>query len=141
MKTQINLFFLLLGVLFIYSCNPTAPAPSPATLKQADTISIATYNNWQGAWMEKGQAYTDVTLTEYFTMPLIDLTEFSATTHTAARFVLGLDTTIVPPVPHLMLVGVDANGASMLPPTYPNASIYDVTRPCPDLCGPKSIAN
>lgn len=135
--------FLVASILIIgCTAEKTVDAPEKeSTLTQSNTISQTTFNNWSGAWEDVGAAYTDTLLTKYFTMPLIDLTEFeSQPNHVAARYVLGMDTTVSPIMPHLMLVGVDSKGKSIIPDNgYPNASIYDLTLPCPQLCGPKSL--
>lgn len=139
-----TLVFFFATCLLISSCAPKETSKnktSELTLTQKNTISQGKYNNWTGAWQDVGAEYTDTMLTQYFTMPLIDLTEFETdTNHVAARYVLGMDTTVTPMMPHLMLVGVDANGISIIPANgYPNASIYDLTLPCPQLCGKKSL--
>lgn len=107
------------------------------SLTEVDTIDLATYNSWIEGWKVKGQGFTDTMLLEYFTMPLIDLEEFVTHSESAARFVLGMDTSAVPIEPHLMLVGVDSLNVPILPSIRtPNAKIYDVTTPCPKLCYP-----
>jgi hypothetical protein len=150
MKNNIILsIFIFCAFVMLYSCQPKGNGGKIDGQTMAvsdsltDTISDSVYYAWKGAWEDNGQEYTDSVLTEYFTMPLIDLTEFNSNgqNHVAARFVLGLDTTIIPNMPHLMLVGVDSAGKSMVPPYAPNGLIYDVTRPCPELCGRASIKN
>lgn len=143
MKQKTLTVITCICVLLICACNNTSPveATNLVKLKQKDTIDYATYQNWQGAWMSQGKYYTDSVLTEYFTMPLIDLSEFAKQqNHVAARYILGLDTMVIPHMPHLMLVGVDSLGQSMLP-TTPSSTyqIYDVTIPCPKFCGDNSI--
>ncbi len=128
--------------LLIISCKETPQID----VKDKDSVFVdknkltpRQYREWKGRWDRKGVEYTDSVLTEYFTMPLIDLTEFATEgNHFAARFVLGLDSTVTGLTPHIMLVGVDNLGASKVPP-YAVGNIYDVTKPCPFLCGENSI--
>ncbi len=104
------------------------------TLAATDTISVAKFNSWVGAWISNGREYTDSVLLRYFTMPLVDLTQVLGETPSSSRFYFGLDTTGSSPVPHLLLVGVDSLGKDMIDPNK-NQFIYDVTRPCPAFCG------
>jgi len=135
------LSMLCAATMGMIACTDTVKDSHPETSDEGkislkDTISLSTYNNWTGAWIDGGQKYTDSVLTRAFTMPLIDLTEFRSENTYFARFVLGLDTSVTPEMPHLMLVGVDSLGNNMLPgPTNPNAHIFDVTVPCPPFCG------
>ena len=124
------------GILLCFSCNQDSGSRSGLTLlSEVDTIDLATYNSWVDGWKVKGQGFTDTMLLEYFTMPLIDLQEFALEDKAEARFVLGMDTTLYPIEAHLMLVGVDSSGQTILPSTRtPNAKIYDFTRPCPKFC-------
>ena len=139
--------FAFLSLVLITSCRtePATKANSKITkLAQKDTITPKQYREWKTRWERKGAVYTNNKLTKYFTMPLIDLTEFMSNgNHVASRYVLGLDSTQTSAnniiyTPHLMLVGVDNTGASMVPP-YAAGNVYDVTRPCPDACGINSI--
>ena len=131
-------FFLIFicGILLCFSCKQDSDTRSGLTsLSEVDTIDLATYNSWVEGWKVKGQGFTDTMLLEYFTMPLIDLQEFALEDKSEARFVLGMDTTLYPIEAHLMLVGVDSLGHTILPsPRTPNAKIYDFTRPCPRYC-------
>jgi len=105
-----------------------------ASISITDTISLAKFMTWTNAWIQYGQAYTATTLTKYYTMPVIDLTEVLGETPAAARFHQGLDTSVTPNVPHLLLVGVDTSGNDML--NYSAGQyVYDVTHPCPPKCG------
>jgi len=148
MKNPLILTLFALSLLTtIISCDEQ-PVPVDNSnlieLTQKDTLSPNKYREWKDRWERKGAAYTNNKLTKYFTMPLIDLNQFlTQNNHSAARYVLGLDSVQTTAkniiyTPHLMLVGVDATGASMVPP-YAAGEIYDVTRPCPDACGLNSI--
>jgi len=121
-----------------FACAPKEKVETDSgltSLSQVNTITLAQYNLWKTSWEEKGQSYTSDTLLRYFTMPLIDLQEFATQSHAEARFYMGLDTTLVPFEAHLMLVGVDSNGQTILPSTRnPSAKIYDFTKPCPMFC-------
>ena len=141
-----NLFYVLgviCTILIIHSCKPCPDCPDcpedESTLTTGDTISVTTFNNWRADWETYGQGYTDTLLTKYFTMPLVDITEFEdnrSTRVVAARFVIGLDMTDT--MPHIMLVGVDDGGNDVI--DYANGQyVYDVTKPCPRLCGRNSL--
>lgn len=132
---------ILLIAMLSFSCKESAPVVVKKTTKLTakNTKTPLEYRTWKARWERTGKAYTAATLTEYFTMPLIDLEEFALeNNHVAARFVLGMDSTSTGLTPHLLLVGVDSTGTSMIPP-YAPGKIYDVTRPCPHACGMNSI--
>ncbi len=94
----------------------------------------ATFVNWVTAWKADGVTYTDSTLLEFFTMSDGDLTAIlNESGVDSARFYLGLDTSIIPNEPHLMVVGVDSNGNDMLDYTKGQYA-YDLTKPCPSYC-------
>ena len=154
MKNLIYFATLICAVVLLFSCKPCPECPEVATadVKQdnpytatlRDTISYATYDLWKNNWKTYGQAFTANLLTEYFTMPLLDLNEFLSfpgtgrNTVVASRFVLGLEINGPDTTQHLMLVGVGSDGASLT-----NAAlqqyIYDVTAPCPTSCGVTSL--
>ena len=143
-------------IVLIFSCKPCPDCPevatpdieeddtSTATLR--DTISVNKYNLWKNNWNSYGKAFTANTLTEYFTMPLIDLEEFlyykgsGRDTIAASRFVLGLEIDGTDTTQHIMLVGVDSDGKSMTDATK-QQYVYDVSKPCPHLCGSASLPN
>jgi hypothetical protein len=135
MKKRIPFILIIVcGVLLCYSCKQTAETNSNLTpLGEVDTIDLQTYNSWVKGWEDKGKEYTDNTLTEYFTMPMVDLHEYALHPSAAARLVLGLDTTIIPWEPHIMLLSTSPNLQPILPPA---ANIYDLTTPCPRTCYP-----
>ena len=129
--------------MIIHSCTPCPECPEcpedENTLTVGDTISEATFNTWVADWASNGVGYIDTAGLDYFTMPLVDITEFENNKNSdvkAARFVLGLDMTKMEP--HIMLVGVDDEGKNILDPTR-GQYIYDVTKPCPRLCGKSSL--
>ena len=150
MKNLIYYTTILCGTLFIFSCSPCPDCPEgpdisedAITLTTEDTISLQKFQTWVNDWATHGQAYTANTLTTSFTMPLVDITEFTENMGTsgrdsvvAARFYLGMD--ITDTMPHIMLVGVNSLGDSL---TNENAGqyIYDVTKPCPKMCGISSL--
>ncbi len=153
MKNTINLTFLFSIMLLIYSCGPCekcANTPQDeVTLHPQDAIPLTQFQDWVHNWDSLGQTYTASTLTQYFTLPLVDMTEFTANMDTtgvdsvrvvAARFYLGLDLTGAAPQPHIMLVGVNALGDSLTNSTQ-DQYIYDVSKPCPTLCGEDSLPN
>jgi hypothetical protein len=150
MKNLVYFSLLFFAAIIIFSCKPCPDCPeiqedNMTTLTTEDTISLAKFQTWVNNWSTYGKDYTDTVLTTYFTLPLIDITEFTENMATsgrdsvvAARFYLGLDRDTIPNMPHIMLVGVNAQGDSLT-----NAGdkqyIYDVSRPCPTMCGSNSI--
>lgn len=103
------------------------------TINTQDTISLYKFNKWKTAWNTSGASYMNSTLTEYFTLPLVDLTELLGEDPAQSRFYLGLDESVTPNVPHLMVVGVDSRGNDMI--DYASGQyVYDVSKPCPTDC-------
>ena len=150
MKNLIYSLSLLFAMVCIFSCTPCPDCPDVEdddydyTAQLKDTISPATFNTWVTNWKTHGQSYTALTLTEYFTMPTVDLSEFLSfpgtgrDTVAAARFVLGLEFLPTDTLPHIMLVGVNSAGVNMIDPSM-NQYIYDVSLPCPHMCGKNSL--
>ena len=151
MKNLIYFSTLLCAIVLIFSCTPCPDCPEgpdfgadATTLTLQDTISKQTYDTWILNWKTYGQSYTVNTLMEYYTMPLIDITEFTQhpgtgpNTVVAARFVLGMEIVSTDTIPHLMLVGVNSAGASLTDASR-QQYIYDVTQPCPSSCGANSL--
>lgn len=132
-----TILFFCLFLLTYFSCTQSPEKkPKKKEVTAMNTVTLATFANWTGAWEKQGQEYTDSILTLFFTMPVIDLEEVLGENIDSARYYLGLDTSIVPHFPHLLLVGVDSTGGSMINPTA-GYNIYDVTMPCPPYCGKK----
>jgi len=143
-----NLLYFCLMTFFcvlLYACKKCPECPDPdygpgPTLTLQDTISVNKYDTWVSNWKNHGQSYIDNTLTEYFTMPMVDINEFKAfpgsgrDSVVSARFVLGLEVVGVDTIPHLMLLGVNAAGQSLTDASK-HQYIYDVTQPCPNACG------
>jgi len=154
MKNLIYLSSLLCMIILIFSCTPCPDCPDTSviapdtiedkkTLTVADTISPTRFNTWRANWASQGQNYISDTLTRYFTMPLVDITEFKdnkSSDVVAARFHLGMEDIGTNMIPHLMLVGVDANGDDVID-IAKGQYIYDVTKPCPNSCGKSSLPN
>jgi hypothetical protein len=154
MKNTINISLLFFAVLLIFSCgqspthhhNHDDDDDDDLTLTTEDTISLQTFQTWVGNWETFGKGYTDTTLTTSFTMPLVDITEFlenrdstSRDSVVAARFYLGME--VLSPnnyYPHLLLVGVDSEGDSLTNDSL-KQYIYDLSKPCPNLCGHESL--
>jgi len=147
-----NLFYfsiIVCAVIAIISCgnkkgatpgyNPDITPEEDATLTTEDTISLGTFNTWVSNWDSLGLATMQDSLTRYFTMPLIDITEFDSLRSSnivAARFHLGLELDGTDRIPHLMLTGVNSRGEDVI---GGDQYIYDVTLPCPSLCGKESV--
>ena len=102
MKNLISFTFLFCAAICIFSCKPCPDCPEPGggitpdelTLTTKDTISVQTFTTWRQNWQTYGKSYTQGTLTRYFTMPLIDITEFDdnkSAAVVASRFHLGME--------------------------------------------------
>ncbi|MDF1696822.1 MAG: hypothetical protein P1U56_13355, partial [Saprospiraceae bacterium] len=146
-----NIIYLstLLFLVGLISCQTCPKCPPPAddmvTLPPEDAIPLAQFQEWVHNWDSLGQTYTANTLTQYFTMPLVDMTEFvdhidttATDTVAAARFYLGLDIRNNTMTPHVMLVGVNTEGDSLTDASM-GQYIYDVTKPCPSMCNKASL--
>lgn len=137
MKKSLPLILAVIcTVLICFSCKQKQEVEKKSNLtplKELNTVDRATYNSWVDGWKAKGKGYNDTSLIEYFTMPVVDLTEFGRHPSSTARFVLGMDTTVYPMEPHLMLVSTDSNKVAILPPA---ANVYDLSKPCPRVCHP-----
>lgn len=148
MKNLTYFSAILFAFSLIYSCTPCADCPDGQdqmnTLTLTDTISENKYQTWVTNWKTNGQDYTANTLTDYFTMPLVDITEFQQYPGTgrdsvvAARFVIGMELAAPDSIIHLMLVGVNGLGQSMTDASK-QQYVYDVTMPCPTSCGANSL--
>lgn len=98
-----------------------------------DTISIATFKKWTNNWQRYGRNFTQISLTEYFTMPKNNFIQILATNPASIRGHMGLDTTTNPYTAHLIVVGVDTNGQDMV--DYSNGLYYyNFGQPCPNDC-------
>jgi len=149
MKNLISFTILFCAVVCIFSCKPCPDCPDAGpgvvsdvvTLTTKDTISQQKFNTWRQNWTMYGKSYTNGTLTRYFTMPLIDITEFDdnkSVAVVASRFHMGMEISGTDSIPHLMLVGVNSNGDDVI--DFANDQfIYDVTAPCPSSCGVSSL--
>lgn len=145
MKNLISFTILFFAVICIFSCKPCPECPdcpeAELTLTTKDTISQQKFTTWRQNWNMYGKSYTQGTLTRYFTMPLVDITEFDnnrSSAVVASRFHLGMEINGTDSIPHLMLVGVNANGDDVI--DFSNDQfIYDVTTPCPTSCGVSSL--
>ena len=153
MKNALTITALFFLSLFIFSCTPCPDCPNvdnedddDLTLTTEDTISLQKFQTWVGNWKTFGKDYMDTSLTTSFTMPLIDVEEFvenrdstSRDSVVAARFYLGLE--VLSPnnyYAHLLLVGVNSKGDSLTTDSL-KQYIYDVSKPCPQLCGHESL--
>ena len=124
---------------FIYNftrpCPHACPTLTPAgtvfpssglDAAPANTISLATFDDWNEAWTVH---WADSYISN-FTMPLSNLQNLVNTTGVVeARLFLGYSK--ADGQAHLTLVGVDANGMSMV---GTNAHIYNYTVVCPPFC-------
>lgn len=143
------IIFLCLSCTILFVACTEKPATTPETVTEVmvtetprpanlykptpkDTISKATFDLWVKNW-EKGLGKNPVTKTiKYFNMPIIDYSELLGELPTSSRLYLGIDESVVPNMPHIMLVGVDSLGNNM---TSQSGKIYDISQPCPPACG------
>ena len=134
LSTCYPIAFLFAVILF--SCKnemKTDPDAIPDSLTVQDTISLYKFNKWVNAWISDGASFTNTSLTKSFRMPNMDLTETLAENPDSVRFHLGLDKSVSPYVPHLIIVGVDARGNDMLDYSQGQYA-YDVSVVCPTDC-------
>lgn len=142
-------FSTLFCLILLLSCNECPECPPQVeeelTLTPEDAIPLDTFQTWVNNWDSLGQNYTATTLTKYFTLPMVDITEFKDNAATvgpdsvaAARFYLGLEIVGTTQTPHIMLVGVNSAGDSLTNAAQ-NQYIYDVSKPCPSMCGERSL--
>lgn len=105
---------------------------STMTKTTVNTIPLTEAEDWQDNWLASDSLATDPTKIRSFLIPLADLQQVineMGVSH--ARAVLG----ITPQgEDKLMLVGVDDQGATMVNPLL-NQYVYDLTQPCPPVCG------
>lgn len=151
MKNQIIAILVLLTGLFIFqSCETPAPkekdASAGTTVKEApvftpstkDRISLTDFTNWQANWENNAIAFLTANspdILNSFTVKKVDLTEVMGENPVQVRYYLGLEAGKNGAwIPHLMIVGVDAQGADMIDPTQ-NEYVYDFVCPCPVECG------
>ena len=115
--------------------------------KEQDTISLEQAQEWGKRWKEGGAKLLVTNVIKAFLIPGIDLTEVLAEDGVQdIRTYFGVDEN---EQPHLMVVGVDANGNDMIDQdkmiNEKNGwHIYDFSVPCPKTCDVKSplfIAN
>ncbi len=141
-NTSLTFLILCLFIFTIfYSCADAPPGiaavvkPEPKTASVIDTISESRYNTWTANWQNHGAGFTDTMLIKSFTVPHVDLTEVLGESKKVVqvRFVHGLDMSTKPYVAHLLVLGVDGSGQSMV--DYANGEyVYDLSCPCPKAC-------
>ncbi len=142
----LSMTFVILTTLFFSCESKKAETPAPkmdemaepatkaATITTEDTISNAQFAAWTTAWHNNQKTWMAQInhSIDYFGMPLVDLSEvLNQRGVVSSRFYLGLKT---PDSLHLVVVGVDAQGNNMLDNSQGQYA-YDVSRPCPPLCG------
>lgn len=131
-----NLMMILWAAILI-SCNQektpslTSTTSEPAVNNYQDTISEQTFLAWTSNWSSFGLAYCDTAMVKYYDMPVIDLAEVLGEQPAGARFYNGLeDLGNQKYIAHLILAATDQDGKDKGP-------YFDITQPCPPLCGPK----
>lgn len=102
------------------------------TKTTVNTIPLIEAENWQDNWLLSDSLASDPLKIRSYLIPLADLQQVINEMGVAhARAVLGK-------TPEgedkLMLVGVDAQGQTMVNPAL-NQYVYDFTQPCPPVCG------
>lgn len=96
-----------------------------------DTITLEKAQIWAAKWKADAATYLSENQLKAFLIPGIDVTQVLAEKGVEnVRSYLGIDENNEP---HLMIVGVDANGNDMI--NEDNGwYIYDFTSPCPSTC-------
>lgn len=104
-------------------------------------ISLVKAKRWAARWRKEEGTYNEHHKLYAFLIPKDDLTGVLLEKDVeAVRAYIGVEIkSDGTPEEKLMIVGVDENGADMLPRDTKNkGSIYDFTRPCPSACDPNS---
>lgn len=111
-------------------------------------ITLATAEEWTSEWRKKGSSYEKHHELKAFNIPIEDFKGVLKEPGVeAVRAYLGLEkkrnaSGKVDFEEKLIIVGVDNNKKDMLPSGTPNkGSIYDFSRPCPNLCDFESPLN
>lgn len=140
MKNKVSLaavLLLVVGIVFL-SKNDAVSSKSNSTAQSLvqDTISVKTFKMWTNAWQNQGQQYCQNNKMQYFTSPRTNFSQILATNAVSVRSYMGLDTTVIPAIAHLIFVGVDAAGQDMV--DYSNGLYYyNFSDLCPDNCPQK----
>lgn len=96
-----------------------------------DTITLETAQEWAATWKENAETYLSENQLKAFLIPGTDVTQVLAEEGVVnVRSYLGIDENNEP---HLMIVGVDADGNDMIDDSK-GWYIYDFSRPCPSTC-------
>ncbi len=109
--------------------------------KEQDTIPLAQAQEWGKRWKAGGAKFLVNNVLKAFLIPGIDLTEVLAEEGVQdIRTYFGVDHT---GQPHLMVVGVDADGNDMIHQDQlvnekNGWHIYDFSLPCPTTCDVRS---
>lgn len=108
---------------------------------EQNTISVQQAIDWCQRWKGNGSRFLNENSLKAFLIPGIDVTQVLAIEGVKdVRTYFGVDSQNVP---HLLVVGVDANGNDLInneeAVNVQNGwYIYDFTSPCPSLCDRKS---
>ena len=87
--------FILATIIFLgYSCQDSTKSTDSSKMTDMkdlinvkDTISEKKFNKWKKEWDKNGEAYMDTAaLFQYFTLPIIDLTQVVAETAKSAKY-------------------------------------------------------
>lgn len=99
-----------------------------------DIISLEKAQNWAAKWKKEGPTYLSDNQLKAFLIPGTDVKEVIAEEGVVnVRSYLGIDENNEP---HLMIVGVDAQGNDMIDDSK-GWFIYDFSEPCPNTCNQK----
>ena len=119
--------------------------PIHIIMKKKNTITLQTAKKWAKKWRKEEGTYNEHQRCRAFNIPKIDLQEVLAEEGVESiRAYLGVNDDNVE---KLMIVGVDKNNKDMISTIKPNElgapgdDIYDMTKPCPDICDPGSPLN
>jgi hypothetical protein len=99
-----------------------------------DTITLETAQDWAAKWKENAVTYLSKNQLKAFLIPGIDVSQVLAEEGVVnVRSYLGIDENNEP---HLMIIGVDADGNDMIDDSK-GWFIYDFSEPCPNICNQK----
>lgn len=98
------------------------------------TITLETAQTWSAKWKKEATSYLSKNQLNAFLVPGIDMTQVMAQEGVVnVRTYLGIDENNQP---HIMIVGVDADGNDMIDDSK-EWYIYDFSEPCPNTCNRK----
>ena len=110
-------------------------------------IELGLAETWTGNWRANRKSFADLGVNG-FKIHKLDFTSVIGEGATSIRTYMGIEFKTVTvkgvekqeTIPHLLVVGVDANGNDMTDKTK-KQYVYDFSQPCPPTCGQASKLN